>query len=169
MSVESLPLLCDVCVCVCVCIASAKLLLSCLTLCDPMDHSLPGSSVHETLQASILEWVAISFSRDSSPPRDWTWASYSPALAVRFFTTRTTWEDSWHSMKSVLYHPHSTDVHSRAERLGANLLRTTQTPSNGVGVVKLSQAELWTRLCIVLHRWVSTCRYAADCATQVSQ
>ena len=37
---------------------------SCLTLCDPMDCSLPGSSVHEILQARILEWVAISFSRE---------------------------------------------------------------------------------------------------------
>ena len=35
---------------------------SCLTLCDPTDHSLPGSSVHGILQARILEWVAISFS-----------------------------------------------------------------------------------------------------------
>ena len=39
---------------------------SCLTLCDPMDCSLPGSSVHGILQATILEWVAISFSRGSS-------------------------------------------------------------------------------------------------------
>ena len=36
---------------------------SCPTLCNPMDHSPPGSSVHEILQARILEWVAISFSR----------------------------------------------------------------------------------------------------------
>ena len=36
------------------------------TLCDPMDRSLPGSSVHGILQARILEWVAISFSRESS-------------------------------------------------------------------------------------------------------
>ena len=36
---------------------------SCLTLCDPMDYSLPGSSVHGNLQARILEWVAISLSR----------------------------------------------------------------------------------------------------------
>ena len=43
---------------------------SCLTLCDPMDCSLPGSSVHGILQARILEWVAISFSRGSSQPRD---------------------------------------------------------------------------------------------------
>ena len=45
---------------------------SCPTLCDPMDCSLPGSSVRGILQARILEWVAISFSRRSSPPRDWS-------------------------------------------------------------------------------------------------
>ena len=39
---------------------------SCLTLCDPMDCSLPGSSVHGIFQARVLEWVAISFSRGSS-------------------------------------------------------------------------------------------------------
>ena len=38
-----------------------------LTLCDPIDGSLPGSSVHGPLQARILEWVAIPFSRGSSP------------------------------------------------------------------------------------------------------
>ena len=42
------------------------------TLCDPVDCSLPGSSVHEISQARILEWVVISFSRSSSPPTDWT-------------------------------------------------------------------------------------------------
>ena len=39
-------------------------------LCDPMDCSLPGSSVHRILQARILEWVAISFSRASSQPQE---------------------------------------------------------------------------------------------------
>ena len=48
----------------------------CLTLCDPMDCSLPGSSVHGILQARILEWVAISFSRVSSQLRDWTEVSH---------------------------------------------------------------------------------------------
>ena len=43
---------------------------SCRTLCNPMDCSLPGSSVHGIFQTRILEWVAISFSRGSSPPRD---------------------------------------------------------------------------------------------------
>ena len=49
---------------------------SCLTLCDPMDCSLPGSSVHGIFQAKILEWVAISFFRGSSQPRDWTRVSH---------------------------------------------------------------------------------------------
>ena len=41
-----------------------------LTLWDPMDRGLPGSSVHGILQAKILEWVAIPFSRGSSQPKD---------------------------------------------------------------------------------------------------
>ena len=45
---------------------------SCPTLCNPMDCSSPGFSVHGILQARILEWVAISFSRGSSRPRDQT-------------------------------------------------------------------------------------------------
>ena len=48
---------------------------SCLTLCDPMDCSLPGFSVHGIFQARVLEWAAISFSRGSSWPRDGTWVS----------------------------------------------------------------------------------------------
>ena len=53
-----------VCVCVCVCVY-AKSLRLCPILCDPMDYSPPGSSVHGILQTRILEWVAISFSRGS--------------------------------------------------------------------------------------------------------
>ena len=53
----------------------------CLTLCDPMDCSLPGSSVCGILQARILEGVVISFSRVFSWPRNWTWVSH---IAGRF-------------------------------------------------------------------------------------
>ena len=56
---------------------------SCLTLCDSMDCSLPGSSVHGILQARLLEWGAIPFSRRSSRPRDWTQVVH---IAGRFFT-----------------------------------------------------------------------------------
>ena len=51
------------CVCVCVCVLVTQ---SCLTLCNSMDYSPPGSSVHRILQARILERVAIPFSRGSS-------------------------------------------------------------------------------------------------------
>ena len=51
---------------------------SCLTLCDPVDCSPPGFSIHGILQARILEWVAISFSRGSSRPRDRTQVSCIP-------------------------------------------------------------------------------------------
>ena len=57
---------------------------SCLSLCDPMDCSPTGFSVHGILQARILEWVAIPFSRGSSWPRDQTLVS---CVAGRFFTT----------------------------------------------------------------------------------
>ena len=55
-----------------------------LTLVDPMDCSLPGSSVHGIFQARILEWVAIFFSSGSSKPRDET---QSPALQADFLPT----------------------------------------------------------------------------------
>ena len=49
-----------------------------------MNCSLPGSSIHGILQARILEWIAISFSRGSSQPRDWTWVS---CISGKLFTT----------------------------------------------------------------------------------
>ena len=53
----------------------AKSLQLCPTLCNPMNYSLPVSSVHGILQARILEWAVISFSRGSSQPRNWTCVS----------------------------------------------------------------------------------------------
>ena len=58
---------------------------SCPALCNPMDCNPSGASVRGILQARILEWVAISFSRGSSQPRDQTWVSY---IAGRLFTVR---------------------------------------------------------------------------------
>ena len=64
--------------------AAAKLLQSCPTLWDPIDGSPPGSPVPGILQARTLEWVAISFSRGSSQPRDRTQVY---CIAGRFFTS----------------------------------------------------------------------------------
>ena len=57
---------------------------SCLTLCDPLDWSPPGSSVHGIHQARILEWASISYSRGSSQPRDWTCTSCISRIGRQF-------------------------------------------------------------------------------------
>ena len=67
---------------------------SCPTRCNPMDCSLPGSTVHRIFQARILEWVAISSCRRSSWPRDWTQV---PCIAGRFLTF-------WASRKALRRH-----------------------------------------------------------------
>ena len=72
--------------------AILKSLQSCLTLCDPMDCSPPGSSVHGILQARILEWVAMPSSSRSSQPRDRTCISCISCIAGRFFTHWVSWE-----------------------------------------------------------------------------
>ena len=61
---------------------------SCPTLCDPMDWSLPGSSVHGIFQVRILDWVAISFSRGFSRPRDQTWACHIVDRCFTIWATR---------------------------------------------------------------------------------
>ena len=61
---------------------------SCPTLRDPMDCSLPDSSVHGISQASVLEWVAIPFSRGSSPPRTWTHVSCIGTQFLYYWATR---------------------------------------------------------------------------------
>ena len=76
-----------VCVCLCVCVCACSITQSCLTLCGPMDCSLPGSSVHGVFQARILEQLAISYSRGSSDPGIEPTYLVSPALADGFFTT----------------------------------------------------------------------------------
>ena len=79
---------------------------SCPTLCDPMDCSLPGSSVHGIFQARVLEWVAISFSRGSSQlrdrtgPRDQTQVSRTAGRCFTIWATREadhkeSWVPNW--------------------------------------------------------------------------
>ena len=74
------------------CVKWSELAQSCLTLCDNMDCSLPGSSVHGIFQARILEWVSISFSRGTSRPRNWNQVSL---ILGRRFTIWATREAVW--------------------------------------------------------------------------
>ena len=95
----------------------AKSLQSCLTLCDPMDCSPPGSSVHGILQTRILEWVAMPSSRGSSQPRDRTHVSYISCIA---------WQVLYHQHKlgSQLY-PYSGMFYSAVNR-NENLAHATE-------------------------------------------
>ena len=70
------------------CESESEVTQSCPTLCDPMDCSPPGSSVHGILQARILEWVAISFSRGPSQPRDQTQVSRIAGRRFNLWATR---------------------------------------------------------------------------------
>ena len=70
----------------------AKSLQLCSTLCEPMDCSLPDSSVHGILQAGILEWVAMASSKGSPDSEIEPRSLMSLALAGSFVPTSTTWE-----------------------------------------------------------------------------
>ena len=87
---------------------------SCLTFCDPMDCGPPGSSVHGILQVRILEWVAISFSRGSSWPRDQTQVF---CIAGSFFII-------WDTRKALKWLKEMTDFYlSLIGRKGPPLLK----------------------------------------------
>ena len=87
----------------------------CLSLCYPMDYSLPGTSVHGIFQARILDWVAISFSRGSSWPRDWTCNScitlllffMNPCIVLEslFATVQLSINYSWHRNWNLFFIP----------------------------------------------------------------
>ena len=70
----------------------AKSLKLCPTLCNPMDCSPPGPSVHGIFQARILKWVAMPSSRGSSQCRDQTCVSYISFIDGQVFITSATWE-----------------------------------------------------------------------------
>ena len=79
----------------------ATLLKLCLTLCKPMDCSSPGFSVHRILQAGILEWVAIPFSRGSYKPTIEPTSLVSPALAGVLFTSSASGKPTFSCFSSV--------------------------------------------------------------------
>ena len=70
----------------CVGVCGCSIFQSCPTLCNPADCSPPGSSVHGILQVRMLEWLAISFSRGASQPRDGNCVSCNSFIAGGFFT-----------------------------------------------------------------------------------
>ena len=118
---------------------------SCLTLCDPMDCILSGFSIHGIFQARVLEWVAISFSRGSSPPRDLTPVSHTVDRGFTIWATREVllwtfisilWNTIW-LCKGINY------MHILQHR------RTSKTYAN-----ERSQIQM-TKYCMISLVWMS--------------
>ena len=107
------------------------------TLCCPKDCSLPGSSVHVISLLRILEWIAISFSRRSSRPRDWTsfscigrWILYCWATREAWYRYVTVAKYTWASCKESNRGAHQEDITvSSVERLSEELV-VSPTASN---------------------------------------
>ena len=86
--IRILQFVCGYLVLIAACESESEVAQSCPTLCNPMDCSLPCSSVHGIFQARVLEWVAISFSRGPSRPRDWTRVSRIVSKHFTVWATR---------------------------------------------------------------------------------
>ena len=96
---------------------------SCPTLWDPRDCSPPGSSVHGILQARILEWVAISFSRGSSQPRDRTQVS---CIGGRCFNL-------WATREAPLYYKPTANIILNGKKLKALPLKSGRREAKSKG------------------------------------
>ena len=117
----------------------------CLTLCDPMDCSLPGSSVHGIFQARVLEWTAISFSREPSQPRDRTWVS---CVVDRRFTIWATREAQYKISNSTRQH---------------HLYNTCEYPLGGKNLSSLFFFKVFSYFQFVIDIWVCTTCYIPIC------
>ena len=120
----------------------------CLSICDPMDCSPPGSSVHEILLARILEWGAISFSRKFSQPRDQPISLTSPALEGGFFATRATTEIGkpclyvWRDLCILLLPPFSSSSLSLPQRCIIYILHLLSRMFNFINVVEFLDIKI---------------------------
>ena len=147
---------------------------SCLTLCDPLDYSPPGSSVHGIFLARILEWVAISFSRRSSWPRDWTQVSHIVGRCFTLWATREVKQQIkkiWFNMNKCITLPSSAGKESacNAGDLGS-IPGFRRSPGEGKGY-PLQYSGLVHRLRSLVHRVAisiqvnsmrNTCVYALE-------
>ena len=113
-------------------LSESEVAQSCPTLCDPMDCSLPGSSVHRIFQARVLEWVAISFSRGSSQPRDRT------HTADRRFTVWATREAPFLSLASEFFRYSNHDLEQTVIYTRACYYNSAKEPRLGVLIDKFT-------------------------------
>ena len=119
-----------ICVCMCVCVHIHMCMRAqlCPTLCNPMDYSLPGSSVHGLFQAKILEWVAMASSRGSSRPRDQTHIFCISLIGRHILYHCATWKPI---RKTLIWKDTCTPMFIAALFTTARIWKQTQCPSTG--------------------------------------
>ena len=132
---------------------------SCPILCNPMDCSPPGCSVHEILQARILPWVAISFPRGSSQPRNQTWAS---CIAGRFFTIWST----RYLLETSLYPSNPTYTNTFANRNSKNY---DNKKSHHLRECLLCARNNMLDVLLVFQKWESGCSELLTNRPQVTE
>ena len=123
---------------------------SCLTLCDTMDGSLPGSSVHGILQARILEWVTMPSSSGSSQPRDRTQVSGIAGVFFTVWATRKVLVEQKASISSVSVHLpanglwHCPSRHVRKPRLPIKFCESLHLSPWSVTRTKCTSRSVWS-------------------------
>ena len=118
---------------------SEKVTQSCPTLCDPVDCSLPGSSVHGIFQARILEWVAISFSRRSSWPMDWTRVTRIVGRCFIIWATREVPLIGKSTLKSINCVPHP----QQAKRRNSIFIRNMENIERHDWISRDEKQSIW--------------------------
>ena len=115
----------------------------CLTLCDPMDCSPPGSSIHRISQVRLLEWVAVSFSRGSSRPRGQTQVSRIVDKRFTIWATREVIKEYIQCLAT-----------SKSKALPEPLERTQPCKKVGFSPVRPFQNTIRFLICIILSHYV---------------
>ena len=124
------------------CESESEVAQSCLTLCDPVDCSPPGSSVHGIFQARILEWVAISFSRGSSQPRDQTQVFRIVGRCFKLCVTREAILNLKFSFKGIHTHiPPKIWRHTLPHQCSFSVCTLKHGPEMGVFQSQLNQGK----------------------------
>ena len=130
---------------------------SCPTLCDPMDCSPPGSSVHGISQARKLEWIAVSFSRGSSWPRDQTRVSRIAGRRFTIWATREALKEQkvlpkkiWLLLTfSAAHSKWSTNIHMK-NRPMAFVIVTIYRMCNNTLLSSHKSLQYYCKVCIIL-------------------
>ena len=136
---------------------------SCLTHCNPLDCSSPGSSAHVISQARILEWIAISFCIGSSKPRDWTRVS---CIAGGFFTDWATREAQMIKLNTNSFNQNSEFINTKLERLELSWSRIWSCLQHTVLEGILNKIKDICLFCLMMYpKFLYQCLSYSKCST----